>query len=234
MTNTTITLSVKDANDMNAYVVTPDGVGPFPAVIVFQEAFGVNEHMREVAERIATLGYVAIAPELFHRTAPPGFEAGYADFSVVMPHFQVINADTLSNDSHACYDWLQTQENVIKDKIGCIGFCLGGRAAFVANSALPLAASVSYYGGGTHQVADLAATLHGPQLFFWGGKDTHIMPEHVTTVVEAVNKAGKDYINVVISFAHHAFFCDARPSYHPEAAREAWGMTVAFLKNKLG
>ncbi len=234
MTTTTITLPVKDANDMNAFVVTPDGSGPFPAVIVFQEAIGVNEHIRDVAGRVAALGYIAIAPELFHRTASPGFESGYNDFSLVMPHFQAITVETLINDSRACYDWLQAQDNVIGDKIGCIGFCLGGRAAFVANSALPLAVSVAYYGGGTHMVAHLAAKLHGPQMFFWGGKDTHILPEHVATVVDAVNLAGKDYINVVISYAPHAFYCDARPAYHPEAAREAWGMTVAFLKNKLG
>lgn len=230
----TVTLSVRDASDMNAYVVTPEGKGPFPAVIVFQEAFGVNQHIREVTARVAAEGYLAIAPELFHRTAPPGFETGYNDFSLVMPHFQAINTETIINDASAAYNWLLTQDHVIKDKIGCIGFCLGGRAAFIANSALPLAASVSYYGGHTHTVADLAATLHGPQLFFWGGQDKHILPEHVQTVIEAVKNAGKDYINVVISYADHAFACDARPSYHPQATKEAWGMTLAFLKNKLG
>ena len=219
---------------MNAFVVIPEGNGPFPAVILFQEAFGVNDHIKDVAGRIAALGYIAIAPEVFHRTAPPGYEAGYGDFSQVMPHFQATNTDTLINDAQACYDWLMTQDNVIKDKIGCIGFCLGGRAAFIANSALPLAASVSYYGGSTHTVAYLASNLHGPQLFFWGGMDTHILPEHVQAVIDAVKAAGKDYINVVISYAPHAFYCDARSSYNADAARESWGMTVAFLKNKLG
>jgi carboxymethylenebutenolidase len=232
--STTITLTVKDANDMNAFVVTPGGQGPFPAVILFQEAFGVNDHIQDVAARIAAEGYLVIAPELFHRTAAPGTVLSYGDFSKVMPHFQVINADTLSNDSHACYDWLITQENVVKDKIGCIGFCLGGRAAFVANSSLPLAAAVSFYGGSTHTIAHLADTLHGPQLFFWGGKDTHILPEHIDTVIDAVKAAGKDYINVVISYADHAFFCNDRPAYSPEAAKEAWGMTTVFFKNKLG
>ena len=234
MLKNTVKLAVKNANEMNAFVVIPEGKGPFPAVIVFQEAFGVNAHIKDVAGRIANEGYIAIAPELFHRTAPPGFESGYTDFSLVMPHFQAINTDTLINDSRAAYDWLYAQDNVIKDKIGCIGFCLGGRASFIANSALPLAASVSFYGGSSHTVADLAATLHGPQLFFWGGKDKHILPEHVATVIDAVKKAEKDYINVVISYADHAFFSDPRPSYHPDAAREAWGMTTVFLKNKLG
>ena len=101
MLTKTVILAVKDANEMNAFVVIPEGKGPFPAVIVFQEAFGVNAHIKDVAGRIANEGYIAIAPELFHRTAPPGFESGYTDFSLVMPHFQAINTDTLINDSRA-------------------------------------------------------------------------------------------------------------------------------------
>ncbi len=229
----TITLSVKDASDMDAYVSVPWGSGPFPAVMVFQEAFGVNHHIRKVADKIAAEGYLAIAPELFHRTAPAGFDSPYGDFAAVMPHFQALTTEGISNDVKAVYDWLSTQSNVIKNKIGCIGFCMGGRVSFIANSAVPLAASVAFYGGGMHMVADLAASLHGPQLLFWGGKDQHIKPEHVQTVVDAINKAGKDHINVVISYADHAFFCDERPSYHPQAATEAWGMTKAFFKNKL-
>ena len=228
-----ITLKVKDASDMNAYVSTPWGTGPFPAVMVFQEAYGVNHHIRSVADKLASEGYLAIAPELFHRTAPAGFEPPYGDFNLVMPHFQALTTEGMINDVKATYDWLVAQNNVIKHKIGCIGFCMGGRVSFIANSAVPLAASVAYYGGGTHMVADLAATLHCPQLFFWGGKDQHIKPEHIQTVIDAVKAAGKDYINVEMSYADHAFFCDERPSYHPQAAIESWGMTKAFFKNKL-
>ena len=219
---------------MNAYVSAPEGNGTFPAVILFQEAYGVNGHIKNVADRVAGEGYVVIAPELFHRTAPAGFVAPYGDFSVVMPHFQALTTEMLVDDSYACYDWLVTQPNVKKDKIGSIGFCLGGRVSFIANSALKLAAAVSFYGGGMHAIADRAASLSGPQLMFWGGKDQHIKPEHVQTVVETLISNEKDYINVVISSADHAFFCDERPSYNADAAKEAWGMTLAFFKNKLG
>lgn len=229
-----VTLEVKDASPMRAYVATPEGSGPFPGVIVFQEAFGVNGHMRHVTDRIAKLGYIAIAPEVFHRTAAPGQEFSYSDFPSVMPHYQAMTNEGMIADGQACLDWLVAREDVVKDKVGCIGFCLGGRIAFVANSALPLAASVAYYGGGMHTVADLAEKLHGPQLMLWGGKDTHITPEHVQTVVDALIKADKDYINVVISYAAHAFSCDDRPAFHPQAASEAWGLTTAFFKNKLG
>ncbi len=228
-----ITLSVKNANDMDAYVARPWGKGPFPAVMLFQEAYGVNNHIRKLADKIAGEGYLVIAPELFHRTAPAGFEAPYGDFALVMPHYQAMTTELIIDDVQATYDWLAAQDNVLKKKIGCIGFCLGGRVAFIANSAVPLAASISFYGGGTHAVADLAEKLHGPQLMFWGGKDQHIKPEHVQAVVDALKKAEKDYVNVEISYADHAFFCDERPSYHPQAALEAWGMTKAFFKNKL-
>jgi carboxymethylenebutenolidase len=229
----TVTLEVREATSMNAYVATPQGNGPFPAVILFQEAFGVNEHIKDVAGRIAAEGYVVIAPELFHRTAPAGYTAAYDDFPAVMPHFQALTTEKLADDAQAAYDWLLKQDNVRKDRIGCIGFCLGGRTSFIANSVLPLAASVSFYGGGAHTVADKASTLHGPQLFFWGGKDQHIKPEHIQEVTDAVQAAGKDYINVVISYADHGFFCDKRPSYNADAAKEAWAMTLAFFSNKL-
>jgi len=229
----TITLSVKNSSDMNAYVARPEGEGPFPAIMVFQEAFGVNHYIRNIADRVAKEGYIAIAPELFHRTAPAGFTGAYNDFPAIMPHFQALTTEALIDDVNASYSWLQAQRNVQKDKIGCIGFCLGGRVSFIANSAVKLAASVSFYGGHMHTIADRSATLSAPQLLFWGGKDQHILPEHIQIVTDALKKENKDYINVVISYADHGFFCDERPTFHPQAAKEAWGMTKEFFKNRL-
>lgn len=229
----TVLLSVNDAPPMNAYVFRPVGDGPFPAVMLFQEAFGVNNHIRNVAQRIADEGYLVIAPELFHRTAPAGFESTY-DFSLVTHHYNALDTDKLLADVMATYDWLQTQADVLKDKIGSIGFCLGGRVSFLANSAVQLAGAVSFYGGYTHTLAGRAATLSAPHLFFWGGKDRHILPQHIQTVKDALTAADKDFINVEISYADHGFFCDERAAYHPQAATEAWGMTKEFLANKLG
>jgi len=110
----------------------------------------------------------------------------------------------------------------------------GGRASFIANSFLPLQAAVSFYGGGIHTLIDRTKKLSGPQLFFWGGKDQHIKTEHIKAVTESLRHAERLFINVEISDADHGFFCDARSSYNPDAASEAWAMTKAFLKNKLG
>jgi len=227
-------LKVTDGSDMQAYISVPDGQGKFPAIIVLQEAFGVNSYIRNVADRLAKEGYVTIAPELFHRTAPVGFEGSYTDFAALAPHFQGITTEGLTADVKASYDWLQQQANVNHAKIGAVGFCLGGRVSFIANSALPLSASVSYYGGGINALVDKAKDLHAPQLFFWGGLDKHIPQEQIDTVIAAVQKVNKPHSNVVISYADHGFHNDEKPAYNKQAATEAWAMTLAFFKNNLG
>lgn len=226
------TLATVGGSPLDAYVAFPEGPGPHPALLVLQEAFGVNPHIRNIAERLCAAGYAAVAPDLFHRTASR-FEGVYTDFASVTPHTSALSKATLIADLQATYDWLQSQEQVIKDKIGSIGFCLGGRASFVANVTLPLAAGVSYYGGGLDQMADEAPKLHGAQLFFWGGQDKHINREKIDTIINAVKAAGKDYTTVTISYADHGFNCDERAAYHPLAAREAWAQTLAFLDNRL-
>jgi carboxymethylenebutenolidase len=233
MSTQKITLQVSDGTTMNAYVSMPEGKGPFPGMLVLQEAFGVNSHIRSVADRIAKEGYVAIAPELFHRSAKPGEEFGYTDFTPIMPHFQAMNVEGMTADVKAAYDWLQKQGNVRHDKIGSIGFCLGGRVTFLANAVLLLSAAVSFYGGRTDTIIDKAPDLHAPHLFFWGGLDKHILPENIDAVINAVKKANKPYTNVVISYADHAFNNDERQSYNKQAASEAWALTLAFLKNNL-
>src|ERR1700683_1079339 len=97
-----VSLDVADGTTMNAYVARPAEEGKFPGMMVFQEAFGVNAHIRDVTERVAREGYVAVAPELYHRTAP-GFEAGYTDFPSVMPHMQAMTEEGASKDIQATY-----------------------------------------------------------------------------------------------------------------------------------
>jgi carboxymethylenebutenolidase len=228
-----ITLHVAGAPGMNAYVAMPDSREKFPGIMLFQEAFGVNHHIRNIADRLAKEGYVVIAPELFHRTAEPGFEAGYTEFHKIQEHFKGITNEGLEADTKAAYDWLLSQTNVKQDKIASIGFCLGGRVSIIANSILPLSASVSYYGGGMHLLTDRISELHAPQLLVWGGLDKHILPEHIEQVIQAFKNADKPYVNISFSYADHGFHCDERASYNEHAAKEAWALTLAFLKNKL-
>lgn len=223
-----IELKISDNTQMRAYVARPAGASPSAGLLIFQEAFGINAHMRSVADRFSEQGYLAIAPELFHRSAPPGFEASYDDFPVVMPHYQALTNEGLLADAQACFDWLTAQG--VRD-IGSVGFCLGGRVSFLANSALPLKAAVSYYGGNiAPSLLSKAADQKAPLLLHWGGLDKHITPPVIASVEEALRASGKEYISSVYSKADHAFNCDARPNYHAESATLAWGSTLAFLK----
>jgi carboxymethylenebutenolidase len=235
MSEQNVKMKVPDGTEMHAYVKAPAGPGPFPGLMVFPEAFGVNHHMRAVVDRFADAGFVAISPELYHRTAPPGWECGYGEFDKVKPHLQAITPETLLADSRACWSFLKDHPKVGSERIASVGYCLGGRASFVANLGTPLKAAISYYGGGiAPDLVKRASELHGPMLFFWGGLDKHIGTEAPVKVGEALRAAGKRFINVEISFADHGFSCDERPSYNPEATREATALTLAFLREHLG
>jgi carboxymethylenebutenolidase len=220
---------------MRAYVATPDGK-PRAGLIVFQEAFGVNPHIKDLTQRFAKEGYLAISPELFHRTAP-GLEAGYTNFPEVVPHMQAVTDERLKVDTEATYKWLK--DNAKGLKIGSTGYCMGGRASIHAALTVPLNCAVSYYGGGiapggmfpslTDRLKDLAC----PTLYFWGGLDAHIGSDAVHAVEGALAAAKKDYTNVVFSEADHGFFCDARASYNAVAAKEAWALTLEFFAQHL-
>ena len=225
------TLAVADGSSMQAFVARPEEKGSFPGMLVFQEAFGVNAHIRDVTQRIAREGYVAIAPELFHRSAAPGLEVRYDDFPSAMPHMKALTEQGLSDDIRATYEWLRDSTHVVPDRIGSIGFCMGGRVSFLANATIELRAAISFYGGGiAPALLPHAENLHAPMLFFWGGLDKHIPQDQIRSAIDAVKAASKPFINVEISDADHGFFCDARPSYNPVAAKEAWSLVVSFLE----
>lgn len=224
-----------ERGEMRVYVARPVGVdGPVPAMIVIQEIMGVNDHIRDVTRRYAALGYVAAAPEMFHRTGP-GFESGYDDLGPGMKHAQAMKEEGMIADLKATFDMLAGDQHVLRGKIGAVGFCMGGRAAFLANATLPLACAISYYGGRLPPAAQARAKdVHGPQLFFWGAKDKHIGPEQQRATVDALREAKKPYVDVEFGAADHGFFCDQRGSYEPMAAKQSWALAKEFLALHLG
>jgi carboxymethylenebutenolidase len=227
-----IELTVADGTRMSAYVARPEQVGPHPGLILLPEAFGVNHHIRNVAERFAAEGYIAVAPELFHRTALPGFEGSYTDFPAVQPHVRAVTPETSELDMRAAYDWLRSNAQVKPTEISSVGFCMGGRASFLANSVLPLRAAVSFYGGGiAPSLLDRASKQQAPLLLVWGGLDKHITPELRKAVTDALTAHEKAYVNVEFARADHGFFCDERASYEPHSARQAWALTLEFLRS---
>jgi len=224
-----ISLKVADGSKMNAYVARPTRDIQHPAIIVMQEAFGVNAHIRDVTERFAKMGVTAIAPELYHRTAE-GFEAPYDDFASAVPHMKAMTYEGNIEDARAAYEWLRNDPGVHPERIASIGFCMGGRASFLACTTLHLQAAISFYGGGiAPALLPRIPQLNAPMLFCWGGKDKHIGKDQRQAIAEGCNKAGKPFVNVDFSDADHGFFCDARPSYHPAAAALAWSLVESFL-----
>jgi carboxymethylenebutenolidase len=234
ITTQLLTLPVADGTSMGAFIARPAGDSAKPGILVFQEAFGVNAHIRSICERLAGEGFIALAPELYHRTAP-GFEGRYDDFNAIMPHMKALTEAGLEADVRAAHKALAAEPLLDRDHIVSIGFCMGGRISFLADSLLPLRAAVSFYGGGIAPnpmgpgLLSRAKDLHAPILMFWGGLDKHIGVDQPRAVVDALREAKKPYVNVEISEADHGFFCDARPSYNPIAAAHAWGLTLAFL-----
>ena len=231
--NEFVEFSVSDGTRMKAYVARPKAKtnGPLPGILVMQEAFGVNSHIRDVANRLAKEGYVAIAPELFHRTAP-GFEGDYTNFQAVMPHMKALTISGEEADVRAACGWLESQADVDQSKLFSVGFCMGGRISVLANTILPLRASVSFYGGSiVAELLDRLPQMHSRMLFFWGGLDKHIPTEQRQKILDTLRAHRKSYVNVEFSDADHGFFCDQRASYQPQAAKQAWTLMLEFLRS---
>lgn len=230
-----LTLPVDDGTSMRAYVARPEGT-PRAGLLVFQEIFGINSHIRDITERFAREGYLAIAPELFHRTGP-GFESGYADMTEGFGHMKQVTDAGLASDIRAAFDWLQNSAPAKKLATAAIGYCMGGRVSTIAAMTVPLACGISYYGGGIAPspyhpgIIERLKEVHAPMLLFWGGLDGMIKPEHVRMVTDGLRAANKPFASVEFSDADHGFFCDQRASYSAEAATEAWAITLAYLKN---
>jgi carboxymethylenebutenolidase len=227
-----VELKVGDGTTMFAHVARPAApVANGPGMLVFQEAFGVNDHIRDIARRLADIGFTAIAPELYHRTGT-GVELKYGDMDAVKPHSAGVTVDGLAADATAAYNWLRSDAKAAPERIASIGFCMGGRVSYVANAHLPLAAAISFYGGRINDLLQLVEKEHGPILMFWGGLDKNIPPEQRRAVEDALTAGNKPQEQVVFSFAEHGFFCDARASYNADAARQAWALSLEFLRTR--
>ena len=228
-----IKISVSDGSTMQIHVYRPKRPKA-PAIMVHPEAFGVDAHIRDVAERLSNEGYLTVAPEAFHRTAPPDYEGSYEDFSKAMPHFEALTIAAMEADLKATYDWIKNDKQAESNKTATIGFCLGGRLSFLANGLFPLKAAISFYGGRiAPDLLDRVPKQSGPIMFFWGGLDKHIGLEQPRVLSDAMLKAGKSFRDVVMSDADHGFFNNGKKIYNEKASKEAWALSLAFFKNNL-
>jgi carboxymethylenebutenolidase len=220
-----VKLKASDGNELSAYVAKPEGeaVG---ALVVVQEIFGVNAHIRSVADGYAKDGFVVIAPALFDRYEK-GVELKYEgeDMGKAYELYGKLKPETALLDVAAGFEYLKA----VGKKIGVIGYCYGGFMAWLsatrgATVAMQPVCTVGYYAGGIGHVA--TETPSCPVMLHFGAEDTHIGPDQV----EAVRNAHPEVKIYVYEGAEHGFNCDARGSYNPDAAKLARERSLQFLK----
>jgi carboxymethylenebutenolidase len=204
------------------------------ALIVLQEAFGVNDHIRDVADRFADAGFFVVAPHLFHRTGSP--EVPYDDIDHARSLIGELTHVGLTNDLNATTDFLRSL-GYGPTSIGVVGFCMGGSVALYVATLTSVGAAVTFYGGGVRTprmglapLGELAPELKAPWLGLFGDLDTGIPIEDVETLREAAAKASVATEVVRYANAGHGFHCDARPAgYNEEAASDAFRRTLDFF-----
>jgi carboxymethylenebutenolidase len=230
-----VTLDTVDGA-MDVFEAVPDGE-PRGAVIVIQEAFGVNDHIQDVTGRFARAGYLGVAPALFHRAG--GGTAPYDDFSQVMPLFEGISDDGILVDVDATIAHLEGR-GFPRSRIGIVGFCFGGRVAFLTAVHRSLGAAVTVYGGGIVPANPLAGplieeapALQTPWLGLFGDLDKGIPVDDVEVLRAAVGDAEVVADIVRYADADHGFHCDARDAYHHESAADAWTRTLGWFATHL-
>ncbi len=226
----TVKLSL-DNLQIEAYLAQPQEPGSYPGIVVVQEIFGVNAHIREVTERIAKLGYVAIAPAIFQRIAP-GFETGYTPEAIETGRNYAMQtkASELLSDIQTAIDYLKSLPQVKKDGFGCIGFCFGGHVAYLTSTLPDIKATASFYGagitsrtpGGGAPTLTLTPEIKGTLYAFFGKEDASIPLLQVDQIEAELEKYKIPHRVFRYDGADHGFFCDHRLSYNPSSAADAW------------
>jgi carboxymethylenebutenolidase len=218
-----VTLKTADGVDIGAYVARPEGV-PVAGLVVVQEIFGVNQHIRSVADGYARDGFLAVAPALFDRIEP-GVELGYegADMQRARGFIPKLNLEKSLTDVAAAIEFA---ENITGEKVGVIGYCYGGTLAWLAAARMQPAVAVGYYGGRIAKYAD--EKLSAPVMLHFGKLDEHIPAEEVEQI-----HAAHPEVEIYWYDAGHGFNCEARGSYNKEAAEQARERSLSFLRKYL-
>jgi carboxymethylenebutenolidase len=206
----------------------PEGEGTFPGVLVIQEWWGLVPHIKEVADRFAREGYVALAPDLYHgkATSEPD-EAGKLMMS--------LQREQAGKDLNGAVNFLLGHERVAGSKVGVVGFCMGGGLALYEACHYPdkIGACVDFYGVLMGEPADLKS-LQAPLLGLFAEKDGYMGPAQVRQLEEQLKSLGKQAEFHIYPGADHAFFNDTRPEvYDKDAADDAWRRTLAFFGQHL-
>ncbi len=237
-----VEIPLSGGGTMGGFVARPASGGPHPAVVVYMEIFGVNSHIQDVVQRVAGEGYVAIAPDFFHRTGA-GIELGYDDAGMEkgMSLLNQLVADEMVSDARDAVAYARDRDDTT-DAVGCMGFCIGGHMAYLTACEADVAASASFYGGGVAAPEGLGGGpstvsrtegIEGRILCLFGGEDALIPSDQVDAIRTALGKAGTDHEVVVYQGSDHGFFCDQRATYDADAAKDAWRRVKELFSSTL-
>jgi carboxymethylenebutenolidase len=217
-------LVASDRHELGAYRADPSG-DPRGGVVVLQEIFGVNDHIRDVCDRFASDGYAAIAPALYDRSSQKNVKLGYTkeDIEVGRKLREEFSWDETMLDVNAAAEVLRADGL----KVGTVGYCWGGSVSFLSAVRLSIDAAVVYYGGQIKPYIGESANC--PLMMHFGRKDASIP----LADVEALGKAYPD-ASIYLYDADHGFNCDRRASFDPEASALAKERTLAFFERCLG
>lgn len=229
---------------MHAYLSEPNGEGPYPAVVVIQEAFGVDEYVRSVCDRLADVGYVAVAPELFHRDGVH-LELSKTDYGKMMPHLVALTTGTLEEDVGTAVAALRARPDVDPRRLAIMGFCVGGYAALLGGLTTAVAAVIAWYPGGVvhsnpqwspkrEPLIDRLHSLKAATLVHFGGDDQSIPPAECQQIKHALEQSHSRHSTMIWPGAKHAFHSYDRPdNFNPQAAEDAWHKSLDWLKTML-
>ena len=223
--------------DVTPLTVRAPESSPKGGVVVVQEAFGVNDHIVDVAGRFAAAGYLAVVPHVFHRSGDPVLP--YDDLSQVIPHFTALTAEGILADVDAALAHL-AGAGIAPAQTGVVGFCMGGTVALAVATRRDIGAAVTFYGGGLSAgrfgfdpMIEEATRLRAPWLGLFGDLDEGIPVDEVERLRAAAASSGQETEVVRYADAGHGFHCDQRESYHEPSARDAWSRTIAFFGEHL-
>lgn len=237
----TVDLSTSDG-PMATVISRPAGEGRYPAVMVIHESFGLNSHIQGLTQRFAAEGYVAAAPDLFHRKGRM-LTAPYSDVPASTQLREGVTDDAVLTDLRAILECLGNDLAVAQGPVGIAGYSLGGRVAFMAACKLPgIGAAAISYGVGimpfpnqpphTALIAQ-AERIACPVIGFFGGKDPAIPPAHVDEIRDTLKAKGKEAEVHLYPDAGHGFFSEERDDYNKDAADDSWSRTLVFFEQHL-
>ncbi len=241
------TLDVRTgAGDADAYLVTPDGPGPFPGVLMYMDAFGLRPRLAEMATRIAEHGYAVLVPNLFHRIrrSPLGAfgdlhdpQARSAAFQVLIPMIRSLTPGLIAEDTRWYLDFLAGHEDVAEAPVFLVGYCMGGRNALLAAQAHPdrIAGLASFHAGGL--VTDrpnsphlAVGSLRCPAYFGHADSDRSMTADQIRTLEAALAEAGVEYVSELYEGAPHGFSMSDTAMYDEAAERRHWDALLGMLR----